>query len=152
MKKEVTLVISVCLFLLAFVLDYFAGALKLQITNPLMFLNESFFKLHPMTYVAVIVRSVAIMLSVTLILSLMERQFFVKLGISAFLAFIAEIYAFQQLATKTTITPLLWTLAISYGGALLLIPMIFYIFAGISNILIPPSKNTTVLPKNEPDS
>ena len=98
------------------------------------------------------IRSIALVLSVTLVLSVMERQYFVKLGIAAFLTFIAEIYAFQQLATKATITPLLWTLAISYGGALLLIPMIFYIFAGISNILIPPSKNTTVLPKNEPDS
>src|SRR3989344_5822360 len=152
MKKEVTLVITVCLFLLAYVLDYFAGALKLQITNPLMFLNESFFKLYPMTYVAVIVRSVAIMLSVTLILSLMERQFFVKLGISAFLAFIAEIYAFQQLATGAKITPLLWTLAISYGGALLLIPIIFYIFAGIADFLIPQRKNVTHLSTDQLDN
>ncbi|KKP46380.1 MAG: hypothetical protein UR39_C0011G0032 [Candidatus Woesebacteria bacterium GW2011_GWA1_33_30] len=149
MKKEVTLVITTCLFLLAYILDYFAGALKLQITNPLIFLNESFFKLYPMTYVAVIVRSVAIMLSVTLILSIMERQYFKKLGIAFFLSFIAEIYAFQQLATGAKITPLLWTLAISYGGAILIIPIIFYIFAGIADFLIPQRKNVTHLPTSQ---
>ena len=149
MKKEVTLVITTCLFLLAYILDYFAGALKLQITNPLIFLNESFFKLYPMTYVAVIVRSVAIMLSVTLILSIMERQYFKKLGIAFFLSFIAEIYAFQQLATGAKITPLLWTLAISYGGAILIIPIFFYIFAGIADFLIPQRKNVTHLPTSQ---
>lgn len=149
MRKEITFVITALLFLLAYVLDYFAGKLSLSIISPIAFLNQGYFGLYPMTFVAVIVRSVAIMLSVTLILSVMERQYFVKLGISAFLLFIAEIYAFQQLATGATITPLLWTLAISYGGAILVIPMIFYIFAGIANFLIPSQKNTVPLPKIE---
>lgn len=152
MKKEITFVITACLFLLAYVLDYFSGKLSFSIISPIAFLNQGYFALYPMTFVAVIVRSVAIMLSVTLILSVIERQYFTKLGISVFLAFIAEIYAFQQLATKATITPLLWTLAISYGGALLVIPMIFYIFTGIANFLVPPAKNTISLPKIEPDS
>lgn len=152
MKKEIVFVITALLFLLAYVLDYFAGKLSLQIASPIAFLNQSYFTLYPMTFVAVIVRSIAIMLSVTLILSVMERQYFVKIGISAFLAFIAEIYAFQQLATGATITPLLWTLAISYGGAMLVIPIIFYIFVGIANFLVPPQKNTVALPKIDPQN
>lgn len=60
-----------------------------------------------MTFAAVIVRSIAIVLSITFVLSVMERQYFVKLGITIFLAFIAEFYTFQQLATGATITPLL---------------------------------------------
>lgn len=152
MKKEITFVITACLFLLAYVLDYFAGTLSLHIISPIAFLNQNYFALYPMTYVAVIVRSIAIMLSVTLLLSVIERQYFVKLGISVFLTFIAEIYAFQQLATGATITPLLWTLAIAYGGALLVIPMIFYIFAGIADILIPHNKNEIHLPKIEPQN
>lgn len=150
MKKEITFVITACLFLLAYVLDYFAGTLSLSIISPIAFLNQNYFTLYPMTFVAVMIRSFAIMLSVTLLLSVIERQYFVKLGISAFLAFIAEIYAFQQLATGATITPLLWTLAISYGGAMLVIPMVFYIFAGVVNFLIPTTKNTVALPKIDP--
>lgn len=152
-KKEIVFVITAGLFILAYVLDYFAGKLNLNgVFSPLTFLDKSYFALYPMTFVAVIIRSIAIMLSVTLILSVMERQYFVKLGISAFLTFIAEIYAFQQLATGATITPLLWTLAISYGGAMLVVPMIFYLFAGIANFLVPPSKNMASFPKIEPKS
>lgn len=150
MRKEIVFVITAGLFILAYVLDYFAGKLLLTgIFNPLTFLSQNYFTLYPMTFVAVFVRSTAIMLAVTLILSVMDRQYFTKLGISAFLTFIAEIYAFQQLATGATITPLLWTLAISYGGAMLVIPMIFYIFAGIANFLIPHNKNEVRLPKTE---
>lgn len=152
MRKEIVFVITVLLFLLAYTLDYFAGKLSLSIVSPIAFLNQSYFTLYPMTFVAVMVRSVAIMLSVALILSVMERQYFVKLGIAAFLAFIAEIYAFQQLATGATITPLLWTLAISYGGAMLIVPMIIYVFAGIANFLIPHNKNETHLPQPESSS
>lgn len=152
MRKEIVFVITALLFLLAYVLDYFAGKLSLSIISPIAFLNQGYFTLYPMTFVAVMVRSAAIMLSVTLILSMMERQYFIKLGIIAFLAFIAEIYAFQQLATGATITPLLWTLAISYAGVMLIVPMIFYVFAGIANFLIPHSKNETHLPQSEPNS
>ncbi len=149
MKKEITLVITACLFLLAYVLDYFAGALKLTILSPIQFIDASYFKLYPMTYVSVVVRSIALMLSVTLFLSMMERQYFKKLGIVFFLGFVSEIYAFQILATGSTITPVLWTLAISYSGVLLLIPMAFYFFLGIANFLIPPAKNTTPLVRHE---
>ena len=149
MRKEIVFVITAGLFILAYILDYFAGALSLNIVSPIAFLNQGYFTLYPMTFVAVFVRSIAIMLSVTLILSVMERQYFTKLGISFFLTFIAEIYAFQQLATGATITPLLWTLAISYGGAMLVIPMFFYIFAGIANFLIPHNTNEVRLPKTE---
>jgi hypothetical protein len=152
MRKEIVFVITAGLFILAYVLDYFAGTLSLSIVSPIVFLNQSYFTLYPMTFVAVFVRSIAIMLSVTLILSAMDRQYFTKLGISFFLAFIAEIYAFQQLATGATITPLLWTLAISYGGAMLVIPMVFYIFAGIANFLIPHNKNEVHLPQPESSS
>lgn len=147
MRKEIVFVITAGLFILAYVLDYFAGTLSLSIVSPVAFLNQGYFTLYPMTFVAVFVRSIAIMLSVVLILSVMDKQYFTKLGISFFLAFIAEIYAFQQLATGATITPLLWTLAISYGGAMLVIPMVFYIIAGIANFLIPHNKNEVRLPK-----
>lgn len=149
MKKEITLVITACLFLLAYILDYFAGTLQLTIFSPIQFIDLSYFKLYPMTYVAVIIRSFALMLSVTLFLSMMERQYFKKVGIALFLGFVSEIYAFQILATNSTVTPMLWTLAISYAGALLLVPVIFYIFLGVANFLIPPAKNTATLVKND---
>lgn len=148
MKKEITFVITLGLFLLAYALDYFAGNLNIIVASPIYFLSENYFKLYPMTFVAVIVRSTAIMLSVTLLLSVIDRQYFKKMTIALFLAFVAEIYSFQILATNSNITPLLWTLAISYAGALLVIPIIVYIVLGIADFLI-PHKNTVSLPKTE---
>lgn len=149
MKKEATFVITAALFLLAYALDYFAGKINLGVINPLEFLNAAYFKTYPMTFVAVVIRSVAITLSTTLVLSVMERQFFKKAAIALVLAFIAEIYSFQILATGVKVTPTLWTLAISYGGAMLIIPMVFYIIAGIVNFLLPQQKNTVVLTKTD---
>lgn len=147
MKKEITFVVCASLFLLAYILDYFAGSLSLNITSPLYFVTEYYFRLYPMTFVAVAIRSVALMMSLTLILSLIERQYFKKVIIALVIGFVAEIYAFQILATGSLITPVLWTLAISYSGALLLIPTIIYIFLGIADLLIPPTKSNSTLYK-----
>lgn len=149
MKKEITFVICVCLFFLAYILDYFAGAIRLNILSPLAFLKNNYFLTFPMTSIAITFRSLAIMSSVALILSIIEKKYFLKLGISTFLLVIAEAYAFQQLATGAKITPITWTLSISYGGVLLLIPMIFYLIAAIANFLIPQSRNSPS-EKNEP--
>lgn len=149
MKKEVIFVITVCLFLLSYVLDYFAGPLQFTVKSPIIFLTPKFFNLYPMTFVSVIVRSSALFISTGLILSLMEKQYIKKIIISLFLTFVAEIYAFQQLATGARITPVLWTLAISYSGAALILLIIFYIFAGITNFLIPSHKGEIKLEKPE---
>jgi len=130
MKKEIVFVIAVGLFLFAYILDYFAGPINLSVKSPLIFLDIKYFNLYPMTFVAVAV----------------------KIIISLFLAFVAEIYAFQQLATGAKITPVLWTLAISYAGAGLIIPVIFYIFASITHLLIPQSKNATHLSEPQNNS
>lgn len=152
MKKEIIFVIAVCLFLLSYALDYFAGPLQFSVTSPIVFLTPKFFNLYPMTFVSVIVRSSALFISIGLILSLMEKQYIKKIIISLFLTFVAEIYAFQQLATGARTTPVLWTLAISYSGAALILLIVFYIFAGITNFLIPSHKGEVQLEKPESQS
>jgi len=141
MKKEIVFVIAAILFLFAYILDYFAGPLNLNITSPLVFLDLKYFNLYPMTFVAVSIRTTALIISTALLLSAIEKKYGTKILVCFFLAFVAEIYAFQQLATGMKFTPVLWTLAISFAGAGLIIPIIFYIFAGITNFLIPPQKS-----------
>ncbi len=148
-KKEIVFIVTICLFGFSYLLDYFAGSLRLNITSPLMFLTQKFLVLYPMTFVSLAIRSVALMISVSLILSLIDKKYFAKSIICFFIGFIAEVYAFQQLATGARFTPVTWTLSIAYGGALLIIPIIFYILAAITNFLIPQNKNETHLPKRE---
>lgn len=144
MKKEIVFLITLGLFLLAYILDYFSGVLRINLQNPIAFLDKKFITLYPMTLVSIISRSIALMLSVWLILSLFEKKYLAKLGISLFLFFIGEVYSFQQLATGTKFSSLQWTLSISYGGALLIVPAIVYIIAGISNFLIPQNDNKKI--------
>lgn len=140
MKKEVLLFVVGLLFLLAYVLDYLAGSVGLSITHPIQLTNYTFFAPYPLTTFAIAVRSVSLMLSVVLFLSLMEYQYFKKLGISLFLGFIAFIYGYQQLITLGNITPLLWTIAITYSGVLLILPSVVYLLLGLYYLLIPPQK------------
>lgn len=149
MKKEVLLVITAVLFLLAYVLDYLAGNVGLTITHPLQLTNYTFFAPYPMTTFAIAVRSVALMLSVSLLLSIMEYQYFKKLAISLFVGFLATIYGYQQLITMSSFTPLLWTIAITYAGVLMILPSATYLLLGIYYLLIPPVKVHEELKKEE---
>ena len=74
-KKEVVFIITICLFGFSYLLDYFAGALRLNITSPLMFLTQKFLILYPMTFVSLTIRSIALMISISLILSLIEKKY-----------------------------------------------------------------------------
>lgn len=148
MKKELVFIITICLFLFSYVLDYFAGALRLNITNPIQFLNQKYLMLYPMTFVSLVSRAIALTASVTLLLSLIDKKYITKIIISLFLGFIAEVYAFQQLATGVRFTSVIWTLSISYAGILLLIPIVVYAILGITNFLIPSQKANLHLKKD----
>ncbi len=147
MRKEIQFVIIICLFSFSYVLDYFAGALRLNITTPFQFLDQKYLSLYPMTFVSLASRAIALAASVSFLLSMIEKRYLTKILISFFITFIAEVYAFQQLATGVRFTSVIWTLSISYGGILLLVLILFYILASISNFLIPNSKNKTHMPE-----
>ena len=82
MKKEIVFVIAVGLFLFAYILDYFAGPINLSVKSPLIFLDIKYFNLYPMTFVAVAVRTTALVISVSLVLSLIDKQYFQKIIIN----------------------------------------------------------------------
>lgn len=149
MKKEYLIVTTVGLLLFAQALDYFSGFVRLNILNPTQFLNPEILKHYPMTAVSIFSRAFGLMLFISLILSLISKKYFQKVIISLILAFIAEIYAFQQLATGAKMTTTVWTLSISYAGAMMIIPIIIFIVLGIIEFLIPQPKNTTTFPNTE---
>lgn len=137
------------LLLFAQALDYFSGFVRLNILNPIQFLNPEILKHYPMTAVSIFSRAFGLMLFVSLILSLISKKYFQKVIISLILSFVAEIYAFQQLATGAKITTTIWTLSISYAGALMILPIIVFLFSAVIAFLIPQSKQTADFPKKE---
>jgi len=131
MKKEYFLVTAIAFFILAYVLDYFAGPISFAITTPLTFLTKSYLNSYPLTAFAVAIRSLGIFISLTLLFSVIEKQYFVKAFTIFVIAVLAELYAVQQIATGMRTTTIQWTLSISYAGMILVLAIIFYLIAGI---------------------
>lgn len=131
MKKEYFLVTALAFFGLAYVLDYFAGPISFALTTPLTFLTKSYLNSYPLTAFAVAIRALGIFISLTLLFSVIEKQYFVKAFTIFVIAVLAELYAIQQIATGMRTTTIQWTLSISYAGMISIIAIIFYIIVGI---------------------
>lgn len=141
MKKEKVAIFALGLFLLSYILDYFAGAVRINVTNPFAFLDQKFISLFPMTFISILSRSIAIMITYFVIMSLFEKKYQTKIFITFFLMFISQAYAFQQLATGIKFTSTVWTLSISYAGLLFFIPLLYFILVGVFKFLIPDEKS-----------
>lgn len=135
MKKEIALVVAAAIFVLAYILDYIAGPVRIVVKDPIVFLTKQQLSIIPLTAVAIGVRTIAIFLTTIVTLSFIEKKFFTKAFIVLFLGGIAELYAIQQMATGGTVTPMQWTLSFAYAGGFLLVSIIFYILAGIFNAI-----------------
>ena len=131
MKKEYFLVAAFAFFGLAYVLDYFAGPISFALTTPLTFLTKSYLNSYPLTAFAVAIRALGIFISLLLLFSVVEKQYFVKAFTIFVIAVLAELYAVQQIATGMRTTSIQWTLSISYAGMILISAIIYYLIAGI---------------------
>lgn len=131
MNKEYWVVIAIALFILSSVLDSLAGPVQLVVGhNPFSFLSNSYLATYPFTAVAIGVRALGLLISALLIVSLIEKQNFLKATILFAAGVLAELYAIQQLATETKMIPTNYTLSIAYAGASLVLPIIIYLMKG----------------------
>lgn len=146
MKKEYSLVIAIALFIIAYAIDRFAGPVSISIKSPLAFLSPVYLTKFPFTGVAITLRSLAIIMSVVLLLSFIENKFFIKAIVLLCLGALAELYAVQQLATGMRTTTIQWTLSFSYAGMAFILPFAYYILRGIieslHSKLVQPEKPT----------
>jgi hypothetical protein len=131
MRKELFFVIAICLFLAVYAMDYLAGSVRLTARNPIVFLTSDQISKFPLTFAAIVLRSLALFITTVLTLSLVEKRYFTKAIVTLVIIVIAEMYAVQQMATLGRLTTMQWTLSISYAGILLLPVVGFYILKGI---------------------
>ena len=146
-KREYTFVTSVTLLVISSVMDRINGPLKITIKNPYAFLQPKVLNTYPFTAVSIILKVIAVWMLVTLMLSVIEKKFTLKIIIVLSTAVLTQLYAIQQLATGLRVTPLEWTLAISYVGIIFFPTALYYFLASIfSNI-----KHHTKLPTHDTD-
>jgi hypothetical protein len=85
---------------------------------------------YPFTAVEIALKTIALFLSLILILSLMEKNYLLKAVIVLIAGALGILYAIQQIATAARVTPIQWTLAFCYAGFLSLPAIIYYLIRG----------------------
>jgi hypothetical protein len=131
MKKEIILAITIGFFILATVLDYLAGPIGLTLPQPFVFFSKLYFDQYPLTAVAVGLRAVAIFLTVSLVFSLIEKNYFLKAAILFVIAVLAVLYSIQQIKTGMRTTSLQWTLSIAHAALLLILTILYNLILGL---------------------
>ncbi len=130
MKKEYVGVTIAALFLLSYVLDYLAGPFTITVTNPFLFIQQHL-STYPFTAAGIGIKTLGLLLSIALLVSFIEKKYFVQALVVFFTAALFEFYAIQQLATGQQLIPTQWTLALAYTGVALLFLTIVYLILGI---------------------
>ncbi len=131
MKKEYLLITVVGFFLASYVLNYFAGPVVISVKNPLQFLTTASLSKYPFTAVEIGLRTLALFLSLIFVLSLIEKNYFLKAIISLIVGALEILYAIQQMATLSRLTPIQWTLSFAYAGLTLLPAIVYYLIRGV---------------------
>jgi hypothetical protein len=131
MKKDYLWFTIIGLLILGYVLDSIAGPITLNLRNPYQFMGNSFLSTYPLTAVSVAAKAISLIGVIVMAFSYIRISPFIKASVLFVIAAIGELYAIQQLATKSTVTPITWTLGIAYAGLLALLPLFVYILSGV---------------------
>lgn len=131
MKKEYTFVFILGLFILGYVLDMAVKPLNLSLTSPYQFFQNQYITHYPFTAASVLIKVIGIFLGTLWILSFVDKQYFLKGAILLVGGALMQLYALQDIVSKSKAVPIEWSLSISLAGALFLIPTILFLVRGI---------------------
>ena len=145
MKKEYFLIICISLLILSYVIDYVSGPVSIPLKNPYLFLNQTVISQVPLTAVGVFSRSLGLVLGIILLLSLINKKFFVKASISFFIGAIFSLFSIQQIATNTRTVTIQWSLSFAFAAMALVLPLFVYLILGfvfpVKKIIIPENSD-----------
>ncbi len=135
MKREYVVIIAVGLYILSYVLDVVGGSILSPIKNPFDLLSQQMLSTYPFTTVSVGFKTLAVVMSILIVLHMIEQKYLAKGAFLIFLSAMMELYSVQQLATSAVNLPVVWSVAISYSGILLLAPAAIYLIIGFAKIV-----------------
>lgn len=130
MKKEFLAIIIVGLFILAYVLDAAVNPLSLRLASPYHFFTPEIMSLYVFTATSIIIKALALFLSLLWIVSIFELPFIGRGAILLVVSGLMQLYSLQDVATKAHILPLEWSLAFTFCGVILVAPSVFYLTVG----------------------
>lgn len=145
-KKEYPFIVAVSLYFISMAMDKINGPITTKLTTPYAFLQPKILSTFPFTGVSILLKVIALWISVLLILSLFEKKYLLKISIVLVTGTLAQLYSVQQLATGLRVTPLEWTLALAYTGIVLFPTALYYLLSA----LITSVSSRTQLPTHQP--
>lgn len=133
MKKDYVWFTIIGLLIFSYILDRISPPVGLEATlrNPYQLLAADILARYPLSVVSIAAKAISITGILTLGLGYIFKAPLIKASILFVLAGLAQLYAIQQLATRGTVTPIEWTLGISYTGLVTLLPIVIYFLQGI---------------------
>lgn len=135
MKKEQFVLIALGLYILSYVLDLLGGSILTPIKNPFDLLGHGMLFTYPFTAVSIGLKTCAVVIVLLFLLQMIEQKQLAKGVFLIFLSALMELYSVQQLATGGGTLPIVWSVAISYSGILLLVSGVFYLIVGFVKIV-----------------
>lgn len=131
MKKEHIGLIVGALLIFGYVLDAVAHPLPPAFPTPYHFFTPASLALYPFTVTAIVLKALGLCLGVVWVLSFTPLSKILK-GITLLVvSALAQFYSLQDIASGSYVVPLEWSLSLTLGGILLLIPMVLYFLMGL---------------------
>lgn len=131
MKQEHWLIAVVGLIIFTFVLDAILPTLTVDLATPYHYLTPETFLTYPLTTLSIFLKAAAIFITPILLLSFAGWTKLTK-GIVIFMvAAVLQLYALQDIVTKTGSVPLEWSIPFTVAGLGLLGLSLIYIIIGI---------------------
>lgn len=130
MKQEYSVVLILGLLLFAYILDAVVNPLSLPLATPYHYFDLKALSLYPFTTISIVAKSVALFITPLWILSHVKLSGLAKGSALLLLSGLLQLYALQDVATKSQVVPLEWSLSFTLTGVALMIPALLYIVVG----------------------
>lgn len=124
--KEYSLLFIIGMFFLAGILDFVVVPLDIVLPNPYHFFTSELISKFPFTTISIVIKSIALFLSPLWLMSFFGNKHYAKPIILLVWATLIQLYAVQDVVTRTELIPLEWALSLTASGFALLFPTAYY--------------------------
>jgi hypothetical protein len=140
--KEYSLLIIIGLFIFAYLLDLAVEPLVLKLVSPYRYFQPQTFQQYPFSTVSIFIKAIAILFSPLWLLSFFDiaSSSFFKPSILLVLSALLQLYAIQEVASRTGVVSLEWALSFTLAGLFLIFPTILLF---IRSIVVSLHRNLT---------
>lgn len=129
MKKEYLAILVVGILILTYVMDAVVLPLPQTFTTPYHFFIPENFSTYPLTTTSIILKAVAVIMGLLVTLSSLGIKKLATAITILIVSGLLQLYALQDVVSKSYLVPLEWSLSFTLAGLALLIPMILYFMA-----------------------